>query len=114
MSRYLHTYFLNEIRLHSVDELRRWQARLTALFGYMLRHGMPMEQVQLATFKEALFQSRNAEEALLVALNACARQTGQVSPSICHMWTPSERGLNGSRARGLVPSLSLRPLVFLF
>jgi uncharacterized protein YjbI with pentapeptide repeats len=79
ISRYLHTYLLNEVTLHAGDELGRWQVRLAALFSYMLRHGMPMEQLQLATFKEALFQSRNAEEALLVALNACARQTGQVS-----------------------------------
>jgi uncharacterized protein YjbI with pentapeptide repeats len=79
MSHYLHTYLLNEIKLHSVDALALWQDRLAALFSYVLRHGMPMEQLQLGTFKEALFQSRNCEEALLVALNACARQTGQVS-----------------------------------
>jgi uncharacterized protein YjbI with pentapeptide repeats len=40
---------------------------------------MPMEQLQIVPFREAVFQSRNAEEALLAALNACARVTGQVS-----------------------------------
>jgi uncharacterized protein YjbI with pentapeptide repeats len=45
----------------------------------MLRHSMPMEQLQIATFKDALFQSRNAEESLLIALNGCSRLTGRVS-----------------------------------
>jgi uncharacterized protein YjbI with pentapeptide repeats len=31
------------------------------------------------SFKEALFQSRNAEESLLAALNGCSRLTKQVS-----------------------------------
>jgi uncharacterized protein YjbI with pentapeptide repeats len=38
-----------------------------------------MEQLQIVPFKKSLFWSRNAEEALLAALNACARVTGQVS-----------------------------------
>ena len=37
---------------------------------------MPMEQAKVgATFKELQFCARNAEEALLVVLNACARVT---------------------------------------
>jgi uncharacterized protein YjbI with pentapeptide repeats len=40
---------------------------------------MPMELLQIASFREMLFQSRNAEEALLVILNACARTTRKVS-----------------------------------
>lgn len=42
-----------------------------------------MEQIQSLTFKEAGFQARNAEEALLVALNACARETKEVSSYNC-------------------------------
>ena len=38
-----------------------------------------MEQLQIASFRKMLFQSRNAEEALLVVLNACARVTDKVS-----------------------------------
>lgn len=79
ISQYLHVFILNEIKLRPPSHVNQWQKRLTKLFSYMLRHGMPMEQLQLGTFKEALFQSRNAEEALLVALNACARITEQVS-----------------------------------
>jgi Pentapeptide repeats (8 copies) len=56
-----------------------WQSRLLELFNYMLRLGMPMEQLQITPFKDALFQSRNAEESLLVALNGCSRLTERVS-----------------------------------
>ncbi len=79
MTQYLHVFLLNELKLCSTAELLQWQDRLVKLFNYMLRHGMPMEQLQIIPFKDAVFQSRNAEEALLVALNACARSTGQVS-----------------------------------
>lgn len=44
----------------------------------MLQNGLPMEQFQLP-FKEALARARNAEEALLVALNSCARATKKIS-----------------------------------
>ncbi len=38
-----------------------------------------MEKLQLSPFAEAMRQSRNAEEALIAALNGCARVTEQVS-----------------------------------
>jgi uncharacterized protein YjbI with pentapeptide repeats len=79
MSTYLHTFLLNEVRLRSRTELEGWQGQLTRLFNFVLRHAMPMEQLQIATFREAMFQSRNAEEALLVALNACAQTIGRRS-----------------------------------
>jgi uncharacterized protein YjbI with pentapeptide repeats len=79
ISRYLHTFLLTEIKLRDAAEMARWQHRLSELFSYLLRHGMPMEQLQIRPFRDALFQTRNAEEALLVALNACARVTGRVS-----------------------------------
>ena len=79
ISRYLHAFLLNELRLRDPEEVDRWQRRLTALFSYLLRSGTPMEQLQIASFREMLFQSRNAEEALLVILNGCARVTHKVS-----------------------------------
>jgi uncharacterized protein YjbI with pentapeptide repeats len=79
MTDYLHTFLLDEVRLRSPKELERWQEQLTRLFNFVLRHAMPMEQLQIATFREAMFQSRNAEEALLVALNVCARTIGRRS-----------------------------------
>ena len=77
---YLHDFLLNEMKLRSPEELAQWQNRLARLFSYMLRNGMPMEQLGIVPFKKAMFQSRNSEEALLVALNSCARLTKQVSP----------------------------------
>src|SRR6185437_15158861 len=50
------------------------------LFSYLLQFGLSMEPVHATPFKEALFCSRNAEEALLVVLNACSRVTRQLSP----------------------------------
>ena len=79
ISQYLHVFVLKEIVLRTIEELARWQDRLAGLFSYMLRHGMPMEQLQIGSFTESAFQSRNAEEALLAALNGCARVTERVS-----------------------------------
>jgi uncharacterized protein YjbI with pentapeptide repeats len=79
MSEYLHTFLQNEVRLRPQTELERWQEHLTRLFNFVLCHAMPMEQLQIATFREAMFQSRNTEEALLVALNICAQTVGRCS-----------------------------------
>jgi uncharacterized protein YjbI with pentapeptide repeats len=92
ISQYLHSFFVNEMRLRPSSEIAQFQDRLAKLFGYLLRNGMPMEQLRLGSFKNALFQSRNAEEALLVALNACAKITERVSaiehsdPTIFGAW----------------------------
>ena len=77
---YLRDFLLNEMELKSIKELTQWQSRLSRLFSYMLQHGMPMEMLGIVPFKRAMFQSRNAEEALLVALNSCATITKQISP----------------------------------
>jgi uncharacterized protein YjbI with pentapeptide repeats len=79
ISGYLHPFLINEVRLHSSEELQRWQVGFTRLFSFVLRHGMPMEQLQIATFRESMFQSRNAEEGLLVVLNVCARTNRQLA-----------------------------------
>jgi len=79
MSEYLHTFLLNEVRLRSHAKIERWQEQLTRLFNFVLRYAMPMEQLQLATFRDAMFQSRNAEESLLVVLNVCALTIGRSS-----------------------------------
>jgi uncharacterized protein YjbI with pentapeptide repeats len=79
MSRYLHTFLINEVRLRPHAELESWQEQFTRLFNFLLRHAMPMEQLQIGTFREAMFQSRNAEEGLLVALNTCAQTIERLS-----------------------------------
>jgi len=79
VSRYLHRYWLAEVALRPVEEVENWQKHFVRLFSYMLRHGSPVERLHLPTFQDMLFYSRNAEEALLVAMNACARVTDKVS-----------------------------------
>jgi len=79
MSPYIHTFLLDEIALLNTKETYQWQQHFTRLFTYLMRYGMPMERLQLPSFQDDLFQSRNAEEALLAALNSCARVTQQVS-----------------------------------
>jgi hypothetical protein len=68
MTSYLARFLRNEFRLRSLAEIQAWQEVLSSSFNAMLRHGMPMEQLNLKSFKDELYQSRNAEEALLVAL----------------------------------------------
>jgi len=77
---YLHNFLQNELKLKTSKELAQWRGRLANLFSYLLRYGMPMELLGVVPFKKAMFQSRNAEEALLVALNSCATITKKVSP----------------------------------
>jgi uncharacterized protein YjbI with pentapeptide repeats len=79
LSQYLHSFLLNELTLRPSNGIGEWQKCLSDLFTYMLRHGMPMEKLQIGSFKEAMIQSRNAEESLLAAMNGCARLTKQVS-----------------------------------
>ncbi len=115
LSSYLHVFLVNEIRLRDRPQLAECQSRLAKLFGYMLRSGIPMEHLQFGPFREALFQSRNAEEALLVALNACARVTEQVSkvehpdPTAFGAWF---RRIQGQRS-GPEPALAAKCLSFL-
>jgi uncharacterized protein YjbI with pentapeptide repeats len=114
MSEYLHTFLLNEVRLQSHTDLERWHEQLIRLFNFVLRHAMPMEQLQIGTFREEVFQSRNAEEALLVALNVCAQTMGrrsaihQPDPTTFGTWLMRIEGQRHVRA-----GLARRSLSFL-
>lgn len=98
VSPYLHFFLLNEVKLRPVESLLQWQNHLATLFSHMLEQGMPMHRLPTKSFKESLFQSRNAEEALLVALNACARVTEQVSS--IQQSSPTEFGAWFKRIQG--------------
>jgi uncharacterized protein YjbI with pentapeptide repeats len=112
ISEYLHTFLINEVRLRSQEELERWQEQFTRLFNFVLRHAMPMEQLQIATFREAMFQSRNAEESLLVALNVCAQANRR--PSNIHPPDSTTFGTWFARIGGKEhSSLARRSLSFL-
>jgi uncharacterized protein YjbI with pentapeptide repeats len=79
---YLMGFVRDEIALVSKEVLKEWQTTLSDLINHVLRQGTPMEKLtteKRLTFKEEMRQARNAEEALLVALNACAIITTEIS-----------------------------------
>jgi hypothetical protein len=87
MDSYVFEFICNEMQLQK-SHVSEWQKTLSSLISYMLREGMPMHilwegmlkhELQLPTYKDTCRQARNAEEALLAALNACARVTQQLS-----------------------------------
>lgn len=71
-------FLQNEMR-SPVAAPARWQLLLVSLINTLLRHDMPMEKLGLLDFRTMRSQSRNADEALLATLNACARVTETVS-----------------------------------
>lgn len=77
---YLFRFICDEIQLQKIEEVKSWQKTLCRLIEFMLDRGMPMESLNpRPSFQDEMRQARNAEEALLVVLNACARRTQQVS-----------------------------------
>jgi len=80
MDEYLFQFVCDEMRLQDLSKVRDWQNTLCRLIEFMLRHGMPMEGLNpRPNFQEEMRQARNAEEALLAVLNACARVTRKIS-----------------------------------
>lgn len=79
LDEYLFKFIENEVRVAGEMDALNWQEMLCKLIGFELRNGMPMELLNLSTFKEATRQARNAEESLMVVLNACARVTEKES-----------------------------------
>jgi uncharacterized protein YjbI with pentapeptide repeats len=80
MDEYLFRFVCDEIRLQPLDSVQDWQKMLSHLIGTMLKQGMPMEKLDpRPSYLEETRQARNAEEALLVVLNACARRTQELS-----------------------------------
>ncbi|ARV61475.1 hypothetical protein BZZ01_25125 [Nostocales cyanobacterium HT-58-2] len=79
MDEYIFKFVLGEMQLQDKLKITELQQTLCHLISYMLHHGMPMEDLHLGQFKEQNRQARNAEEALLAVLNACARVTKKIS-----------------------------------
>ncbi|WP_334924198.1 pentapeptide repeat-containing protein [Nostoc sp.] len=99
MDEYLFNFVANEMRLQNASDVGNWQQTLCHLISFMLRHGMPMERLNpRPDFQEENRQARNAEEALLAVLNACARVTKTVSKIQWH--TPEAFGIWISRLQG--------------
>ncbi|MEH2104713.1 pentapeptide repeat-containing protein [Nostoc sp.] len=99
MDEYLFNFVADEMCLQDASDVGNWQQILCHLIGFMLRHGMPMERLTpRPDFQEENRQARNAEEALLAVLNACARVTKTVSKIQWH--TPEAFGIWISRLQG--------------
>ena len=115
ITRYLREFLVREIGLREEGQTAAWQEQLAHLFSYLLKYGMPMEQMQGSTFRETLFRSRNAEEGLLVLLNACAHVT-QSESSVTHE-DPTAFGAWFKRIQGqrtsAEPSLAAECLSFM-
>ena len=99
MDEYLFDFVLDEMRLHECLDVAEWQQTLCHLINFMLRHGMPMERLNpRPDFHQANQRARNAEEALLVVLNACARVTKNISQ--IEWYSPEAFGTWISRLQG--------------
>ena len=57
ISPYLHSFLLDEFKLHPASETKTWQRRLVGLFSYMLRQGMPMEELHIRSFRESVLRA---------------------------------------------------------
>jgi len=83
MDEYLFDFVLDEVRLEHLQdssEVAKWQQTLCHLIGFMLRHGMPMERLDLKpNFQEHNRQARNSEDSLLAILGVFNRLTKEVS-----------------------------------
>lgn len=71
--------FLKREMFHDRADPKAWQPILQTLINWMLRHGMPMQELGLPTYLTMQTQARNAEEAMLVCLHATARVNERVS-----------------------------------
>ena len=75
---YIRNFILGEFKRRS-ELSEKGFVSLRKIFICMLLHGIPMEKLNLKTFSQSLFQSRNAEETLLVALNAACISVSRVA-----------------------------------
>lgn len=105
LDRYLLKFLRDEVKLQAVDKVRAWQLMLCDLMGYMLKNGMPMEEVKACPrYLDQLRHALHAEEVLLAALSSCALVTEELS----HITFSNERifGIWLGRLLGQRPSMS--------
>ena len=72
---YLSRFLYREVDLQESDKVAKWQKTLAHLIEFMLRHGMPMHEMKLNSYKRMDEQARNAEGTLSIALSSCALTT---------------------------------------
>jgi hypothetical protein len=94
MDRELWIFVDREVRRRGEVAARAWQKMLCGLISSMLKNGMPMDLLSpRPSYHEETRQARNAEEALLAVLNACA----QTSRELSHIDWPQAESANGSK-----------------
>ncbi|CAN5815630.1 hypothetical protein BH11PSE6_BH11PSE6_11050 [soil metagenome] len=76
---YLHDFIRREVRFRGKDKAEQWQQALSRMLSYALRASWPIHHITGLNFTEQTKRVRNAEEALLACLNACARVTLNIS-----------------------------------
>jgi hypothetical protein len=108
MSMELLRFLRDEVALRGKAELVRWQETLTRLFNRDLRSGPPVEVFDSKSVRQIEQKARNAEEALLAALNACARVSGIVTKVA---WTDIEAGTGDVRAEAVPGTLTANNLI---
>ena len=83
MDEYLFKFVLDEVRLQHLQDssdVAKWQQTFCHLIGFMLRHGMPMERLDLRpNFQEHNRQACNSEDSLLAILGVFSRLTKNLS-----------------------------------
>jgi len=98
---YLFGFIKNEVARSEMDAIKVWQQNFIRLIESAVKHGMPMEKLNLKTFQQMLQQSRNAETALLAIHCACAEQTETVikidwgTTTSCAEWLKRLQGQRG-------------------
>jgi uncharacterized protein YjbI with pentapeptide repeats len=107
-------FLRQQVALAETHKAGEWQQALCTLIPFMLRKGLPMQMEKL-TYGEASRQARNAEEAMLVALSACAERTQELSnvdwpePTSAGTWL----GRLQAQRTSDVPCAALQALCFL-
>jgi uncharacterized protein YjbI with pentapeptide repeats len=116
MDEYLFGFICEEMRLQNPSEVIKWQKTLCRLIEFMMSDGLPMEWLKFkCSFRIEMWQARNAEEALLAVLNACARVTkvtSEIKWSHRHTFGEWISRLQGQRT-GIENVLALECLSFL-
>jgi uncharacterized protein YjbI with pentapeptide repeats len=89
----IHQFVMNEMALQKEDIVSQFQDTICELIGFMIRRGMPMEQIspRLGSYREESITAIAAEEAFLAVLYACALVTRRVSK--INWWMPESRDL---------------------
>jgi hypothetical protein len=82
LTSYMFPFIANELLLREQSYVRKIQLCFAQLFSFVLKNGMPMEQLSIPSFPTMLRLAKNCEEALLVCMALCANTTKELSPIV--------------------------------